>query len=278
MTLEKFFDLVSNQHLTFTRLSEFEDKNEGYEAPETLKPSVEAFLNELYDRGADQKIVSALIKDLSACETYTHLLSLIDQAKKIKLWSDCAAEFIYGTSEISHRIARPASARWFCLCFTMKKSEDYLLWSAYTRGRLGVCVEFCQRELASQIDVIGYTPGNNKYKERFSEMLLGPIKYTSSLKDSSSTREEDFIFTKSENFSGEQEFRIAGRVSDFGISANNLHISTRDLPRLIREVSISPFYSTWEAEAVKSSIQAIWERTQTEPLQISMSNVTKRIK
>lgn len=277
MTLEKFFDLVTNEHLTFSRLSEFEDKSEGYEAPAVLKADAEDFFEDLYSRGAERDVVDALISDLYSCETYTDLLSVLRRAKDINVWPASTAKFIYEINTISQRVAYPASKRWFCLCFTQKKAEDYLLWSAYTRGRLGVCVEFCPRQLASQLDVVGYTPGNERYKECFSEILLGPVQYRSSLMGNSSTREEDYVFTKSEHFSGEQEFRVAGKVSQFGISSNNFHIKLSNLSGLIREVSISPFYSAWEAEAVRASIQAVWEKAQGKPLHVSLSNVTKPI-
>lgn len=275
MTLEKFFDLIVNEHLTFSRLSEFEDKSEGYEAPAVLKADAEAFFEDLFSRGAEREVVDALIADLSSCETYSDLLLVLKRSKDVIVWPAYTAEFIYGINTISQRVAYPASKRWFCLCFSQKEAEDYLLWSAYTRGRLGVCVEFCPTQLLSQLDVIGYTPGNEKYRERFSEILLGPVQYRPSLRENSSTREEDYVFTKSEHFSGEQEFRVAGKVSKFGISSNNFHIKLPNLSGLIKGVSISPFYSAWEAQAVRASIQAVWKKSQSEPLKVSLSNVTK---
>ncbi len=275
MTLEKFFDLVANEHLTFSRLSELEDRSEGYEAPAVLKADAEAFFEDLYKRGAERDVVDALLTSLSSCTTYTDLLSVIERAKSIDVSATYTAEFVYEVNAISQRVAYPASKRWFCLCFTHKEAEDYLLWSAYTRGRLGVCVEFCPEQLASQLDVVGYAPGNNKYKEYFSEILFGPVQYRPKLMSNSSTREEDYVFTKSEHFSGEKEFRVAGRVNQFGISSNTFHIRLPNLSELLKGVSISPFYSAWEAEAVRASIQAVWEKTQGTPIQIALSNVTK---
>ena len=277
MTLEKFFDLVVNEHLTFSRLSEYEDKSEGYEAPAVLKADAETFFEDLYNRGAERDVVDALIEELSSCETYTELLLLLKRSQDITVWPSYTAEFIYEINAISQRVAYPASKRWFCLCFSQKKAQDYLLWSAYTRGRLGVCVEFCSKQLASQLDVVGYTPGNERYREYFSEILMGPVQYRPNLHDNPATREEDYVFTKSEHFSGEQEFRVAGKVSNTGISSNNFHIKLPNLSGLIKEVSISPFYSAWEAEAVRASIQAVWEKSQSKPLRVSLSNVTKLI-
>lgn len=275
MTLEKFFDLVANEHLTFSRLSELEDRSEGYEAPAVLKVDAEAFFEDLYSKGAERDIVDALISSLSSCATYTDLLSVITLAKKISVSAGYTAEFIYETNAISQRVAFPVSRRWFCLCFTHKEAEDYLLWSAYTRGRLGVCVEFCPRQLAIQLTNVGYAAGNEEYTEYFSEILLGSVKYIPSLMGNPSTQEEDYVFTKSEHFSGEKEFRVAGRVNQFGISSNTFQIKISNLSELIKGVSISPFYSAWEAEAVRASIQAVWEKTQDKPIQLSLSNVTK---
>lgn len=277
MSLEKFFDLIFNKHLTFSRLSEFEDQSEGYETAEVLKADATVFFDELYANGAEQEIVDELKVKLASCKTYRDLTNLLDQAQKIPMAYQSSGEFVYQANSISHRIAYPASKRWFCLCFSQKDTEDYLLWSAYTRGRLGVCVEFCQKQLASQLNLYGYVPGQEKFTEWFSEILLGPVNYSSNLQINSSTLEEDYVFTKSDHFSGEQEFRIAGRVPWSGIPSKNFHIRLSDISSVIKAVSISPFYSPWEAEAVKRSIQFIFEKDQGNSPEIFTSNVTRSI-
>jgi hypothetical protein len=277
MSLEKFFDLVINKHLTFSRLSEFEDKSEGYETAEVLRSDVTDFFNDLYEKGADQQVVNELKANLALCTTYSGLTKLLDQAQKTPMNSNISGEVVYQLNNISHRIAYPAAKRWFCLCFSQKETEDYLLWSAYTRGRLGVCVEFCQKQLASQLNLCGYVPNQKKFREHFSEICLGPVNYSSNLQINSSTLEEDYVFTKSDHFSGEQEFRIAGKVPHTGISSKNFHIRLSDISSVIKGVSISPFYSSWEAEAVQGAIQSIFEKEQGDPPEISMSNVTRTI-
>jgi len=155
MPLEKFFDLIVNKHLTFSRLSEFE----GYEALAGFKEDAIAYFEDLYNKGADRDVIVSLISGLTSCESQYYLVRILKRTEKVNVSEGSS---IYGTNTISRRIAYPASKRWFCLCFSQKETEDYLLWSVYTRGR-AEGGEFCTTQLACQVDMFFYAPGKGIY-------------------------------------------------------------------------------------------------------------------
>lgn len=273
----KIFRFNHQKHLTFSRLSESEDKSEGHETAEVLKLDAGEFINDLWSKGAEQETVDQLKRELSSTVTYSDLLALLAKARNIEFPGSLTADLVHQLNTISRRIQYPASKRWYCLCFSAKETEDYLLWSAYTRERLGVCVEFCQKRLVDQLSIYGYSPGAQKFTERFSELFLDDVSYRADLAGNTSEDEEDYVFTKSDHFSGEKEFRIAGKTTQFGLPSSTVHMKLEDVPAAIKSVSISPFYSSWEAQAVKTSIQAVWSLEHGVPLNILGSAVTRPI-
>lgn len=125
-------------------------------------------------------------------------------------------------------------------CWTLRESENYLMWKAYTRTNIGVRIESTIDNLVSSIKDYQYI------------IFCGPITY----KGYGSYKMNELLFSKNIHYSGEEEFRFyfeeEGTASE--ITQNSVEIGI-NAKSMINQIILSPFLNKKAQKTIKEMIE-----------------------
>lgn len=271
MEMGKFLDLLTHRRLPLSRVDTFSDKAEA---------QVDLELKKKYILDRVDCYTQRLILATGNAQADKAIVQLIEELRGY-LETATNDEGINASLEIAHgnlKIASfksalllpfiPVSANdylheWYCFscCGPSSDSdrdtsaESYLMWKTYVPSGKGVSFSFNSLKLLRAIEDTAYDASLGDIGPE-PHVYFGKVDYTGR----KARNIEDAVYSKRGYYKDENEVRYAKRSPGGGYEPVIYCDLSRSLPRLIQEITVSPFMSRWEVDTYIEVIETIWHK------------------